>query len=138
MKETFTVEQFMNHQKRIYEKQQIDAIFRSEYGSFMAIGDILDAIYEGELNSGFLENENGDKIARTSGHGIAYYYDNPSNGFSEMVANFSSISKSPQAYEMLNLLKSIVGDELYDMLSTFYYTNIATIDEEQVYSSKSL
>lgn len=138
LRESFTVEQFINHQKRIYKEQQIDAIFRSEYGSFMAIGDILDAIYEGKLNSGFLKNENGDIIERTSGHGIAYYYDDPVRWFSEMVANFSSISKSPQSYEMLDLLKSIVGEELYDMLSTFYYTNIATLDEDQVSSSKSI
>ena len=136
--ESFTLDQFINHQKRIYKEEQNDAIFRSEYGSFMAIADILDAIYEGELNSGYLKNENGDKIPRIAGHGISYYYDDPSSAFLEMIANFSSICKSPQAYEMLKLLKSIIGDELYDMLSIFYYTNIVKLDEEQVYSSKRL
>ena len=62
----------INHQKRIYKEEQNDAIFRSEYGSFMAIADILDAIYEGEINSGYLKNENGDKIPRIAGCIIAY------------------------------------------------------------------
>ena len=138
LKELFTVEQYINHQKRIYVKEKVDAIFRSKYGSLMAIGDILDAIYEGELHSGFLKNEKGDKIPKTAGHGISYYYDSTGKAFSEMVANFSSISKSTNAHEMLDLLKSIIGDELYNTLSTFYYENIANVNEDQIQSSKKI
>ena len=90
----------------------------------MAIGDILDAIYEGKLHSGFLKNEQGELIPKTVGHGISYYYDKPGSGFSEMVANFASLCKSKDSREMLILLKSIVGKELFDMLNGFYYRNI--------------
>ena len=138
LKESFTIEQFINHQKRIYKKEKIDAILGSEYDCFVSISDILDAIYEGELNSEYLKNENGEKIKKAAGHGVSYYYDNMPNIFSEMVANFSSICKSPQAYEMLKLLKDIIGEELYEMLSIFYYTNIVKLEEDQVDSLKKI
>ena len=127
----FTEEEFIEHQKRIFINENVDAILRTEFGSFMAIGDILDAVYEGSLHSGVLKNQQGDKVKRTAGHGLAYYYDT-SHGFDEMVANFAFISKSKDAVEKLELLKSIVGDELYNMLSEFYYHNISYGKEEQL------
>ena len=120
----FTVEEYIEHQKRIFINQNADAIFRSEFGSFMAIADILDAICEGQLHSGILTNQQGEKIKGTAGHGVAYYYET-SHGFDEMVANFAYISKSNDALEKLELFKSIVGEELYNMLSEFYYQNIS-------------
>lgn len=120
----FTVEEYIEHQKRIFINQNADAIFRSEFGTFMAIADILDAICEGKLHSGILTNQQGEKIKGTAGHGVAYYYAT-SHGFDEMVANFAYISKSNDAIEKLELFKSIVGEELYNMLSEFYYQNIS-------------
>lgn len=110
---------------------------RSEFGSLMAIGDILDAIYEGKLNSEHLKNKQGEIIKRTPGHGLRYYY-GTKHGFDEMIANFSYISKSKESEEMLELLKSIIGDELYNMLSEFYYQNIVGIKEEEQEASKSM
>jgi len=135
LNESFKVEEYLDHQKRIFIEQYSDSIIRSEYGSFMSIGDILDAIYEGDLNSGVLKNAKGEKIKRTMGHGISYYL-NTNHGFDEMIADFSTLYKSTDSKDMLNLLKSIVGDELFNMLSEFYYDNIVNSDE--IKESKSL
>lgn len=124
LENSFTSEEYINHQKRLFIQENSDAIFRSEFGALMAIGDILDAIYEGELHSEVLKNVNGEAIPPTAGHGISYYYDSPEKAFSEMIANFTSISKSKNSNNMLDLLKSIVGEELYNMLNNFYNDNI--------------
>ena len=120
----FTSDEYIKHQKKVFVEEYKDHILRSEFGAFMAIGDILDAIYEGELNSGVLKNAEGNRINRTAGHGISYYYDSK-HGFDEMIANFASISKATDSMEMLALLKCIVGDEVYNMISEFYYNNIS-------------
>lgn len=120
----FTSDEYIKHQKKVFVEEYKDHILRSEFGAFMAIGDILDAIYEGELNSGVLKNAEGNRINRTSGHGISYYCDSK-HGFDEMIANFASISKATDSMEMLALLKCIVGDEVYTMISEFYYNNIS-------------
>lgn len=133
----FTSEEYIATQKRIFIKEYVDHMMRSEFGAFIAIGDILDAIYLGELNSGVLEDKKGVKINRTYGHGISYY-SNSRHGFDEMVANFASISKSKDSGEMLKLLKLLVGEELYTMLSEFYYNNIVISKEEEKEGSKGL
>lgn len=128
LEEIFTVEEYIETQKRIFIKENVDSIIRSEYGSLAAIGDILDAIYEGSLYSGALENKNGEKIKRTYGHGISYYYDQP-HGFDEMVANLSAILKSNNSKQTLDELKNIVGEELVNLLIKFYYDNMLSSKE---------
>lgn len=135
LNETFTSEEYIKTQKRLFIKEQVDVIIREEYGNIMAVSDILDGIFEGELNSGFLENDNNGLIKRSAGHGISYYSCKPDLIFMEMIANFSSISKSPKASEGLKLLKDTIGDELYNLISEFYYNNIIYKQEEK---SKSL
>lgn len=134
---TFTVEEYFEQQKRIIINEFFDDIIRSEFGSFMAIGDIIDAIYLGELKSGTLTNNNGEKIKRTAGHGISYY-SNDDHGFDEMIANFSSIIKSNESQKILNLLKDIVGEELFNMLSEFYFNNIIISKNENLEQGRSL
>ena len=138
LEKNFTVEEYINHQKRVFINQNIEVIFRSEFGSYMAIADILDAIFEGKLHSGILKNEYGELIPHTSGHGIAYYYDDPGSGFSEMVANFSSICKYKDSREMMIMLKYIVGEDLFNMLNDFYYENIITPQEDKLEKTKIL
>lgn len=133
----FITEEYIKHQKRIFINEYTESIMRSEFGAFMAIGDILDAIYEGELHSGVLKNEIGDKIKPTSGHGISYYFDNK-HGFDEMIANFSTIVKSNDSVQMLKLLKDLVGEELYNMLSNYYYNYIVVSNQNGLEDMKSL
>ena len=55
-----------------------------------------------------------------------------------MIANFAFISKSKDSKEMLQLLKEIVGDEVYNMISDFYYQNIVQINTEHLETKKSI
>ena len=119
----YTQEEYIDHQKRIFIEDNVDAILRNEFGSLLPIGDILDAIYEGKLHSNTLKDNHGEAICRTGGHGLNYYYATL-HGFDEMIANFAAISKANDAEEKLKMLKSIVGDGVYDMIRNFYYQNI--------------
>ena len=135
--ELFTVEEYIEHQKREYIHQCEDFILRTEYETFACIGDILDAIYEGKLCSNLLRNHKGEKINKTSGHGVKYY-NMPKHGFDEMIANFSTIVKSKDSVEMKLLLNYLIGDELYNLLNKYYYTNIAPLSYGNLDNKKSL
>ena len=132
---TYTVGEYINHQKRIFIKENVTAIMDNEFNSIAAICDILDAIYEGKLHNSELKSMKGDNIKGTAGHGINYYFDT-NHGFDEMIANFATLSKSNNSGEMLSLLKSIVGDEVYNMISDFYYQNIIQINNEELNVNK--
>lgn len=137
LSDMYTQEEYIDHQKRIFIEDNVDAILRNEFGSLLPIGDILDAIYEGKLHSNTLKDSQGEAICKTGGHGLNYYYATL-HGFDEMIANFAAISKENDAKEKLKMLKSIVGDEVYDMIRNFYYQNILKInlEENKVYGGK--
>lgn len=137
LSDMYTQEEYIDHQKRIFIEDNVDAIIRNEFGSLLPIGDILDAIYEGKLHSNTLKDNQGEAICRTGGHGLNYYYATL-HGFDEMIANFATISKANDAEEKLKMLKSIVGDGVYDMIRNFYYQNILKInlEENKVYGGK--
>ena len=121
LSDMYTQEEYIDHQKRIFIEDNVDAILRNEFGSLLTIGDILDAIYEGKLHSNTLKDSHGEAI-----------------GFDEMIANFAAISKANDAKEKLRMLKSIVGDGVYDMIRNFYYQDILKInlEENKVYGGK--
>lgn len=137
LSDMYTQEEYIEHQKRIFIEDNVDAILRNEFGSLLPIGDILDAIYEGKLHSNTLKDSQGEAICRTGGHGLNYYYATL-HGFDEMIANFAAISKAGDAEEKLKMLKSIVGDGVYDMIRNFYYQDILKINLEKnkVYGGK--
>ena len=137
LSDMYTQEEYIDHQKRIFIEDNVDAIIRNEFGSLLPIGDILDAIYEGKLHSNTLKDNQGEAICRTGGHGLNYYYATL-HGFDEMIANFAAISKANDAEEKLKMLKSIVGDGVYDMIRNFYYQDILKInlEENKVYGGK--
>ena len=137
LSDMYTQEEYIDHQKRIFIEDNVDAILRNEFGSLLPIGDILDAIYEGKLHSNTLKDNHGEAICRTGGHGLNYYYATL-HGFDEMIANFAAISKANDAKEKLKMLKSIVGDGVYDMIRNFYYQDILKInlEENKVYGGK--
>lgn len=130
LSDMYTQEEYIDHQKRIFIEDNVDAIIRNEFGSLLPIGDILDAIYEGKLHSNTLKDSQGEAICRTGGHGLNYYYATL-HGFDEMIANFATISKAGDAEEKLKRLKSIVGDGVYDMIRNFYYQDILKINLEE-------
>lgn len=130
LSDMYTQEEYIDHQKRIFIEDNVDAIIRNEFGSLLPIGDILDAIYEGKLHSNTLKDNHGEAICRTGGHGLNYYYATL-HGFDEMIANFATISKAGDTEEKLKMLKSIVGDGVYDMIRNFYYQDILKINLEE-------
>ena len=108
-------------------------MIRKEYEILGSIFDIIDGIFEGEFYSENLYNEKGELIKGILGHGIPYYSCELENIFTEMIAQFSVISKSYNASEMLYLLKDTIGEELYNLISEYYNNNIIGIERNKIY-----
>ena len=62
-------------------------------------------VYAGKLKGGILTDKDGNKIKGGYGHGIPYYSRGTSWIFDEMIANYSSIVKSENPLEGLQLLE---------------------------------
>ena len=121
---TFTAEEVVAQDRRIRKFNLVDAVLKTEYAAFSAIGDMLDAIVGGTLRSGQLLNEESKIIPHGCGHGIAYYSREAENIFNETLANFALIFKSPEARETLNYLKGLVGEEYINLLFNYYRSEI--------------
>ena len=119
----YSVNQFLEQRKKIEEDEMFEAMMRQENAAFIAIGDIIDAIYLGKFNNNVLRDEKLSFIEQASGHGIAYY-SNPVHGFDEMIAEYGTIIKSKSNDGILNYLRYIVGDEVVDMIEDAYYNEI--------------
>lgn len=120
---TYSVDEFIKNRKEVELLELYSLIFRNTYPEILAIGDIIDAIFGGKLRNGVLTDDSGLYIEKVNGHGIKYYsiYNNV---FLEMIANYGTILKSKNSSEMFLYLRSIVGDELVDLLKDVYENNI--------------
>ena len=131
---TYSVDEYIKMRKEIEVFEMRDAILRNDYDAFIAIGDIIDAIFFGKYRNGVLLDEGGKSVGRAYGHGIGYYR-NLSSGFDEMIANYGSILKSPHSKEILAYLRYIVGDQVVDMIEDCYQNRILNstkyINEEE-------
>lgn len=127
LQETFSVEEYIKREAIIVASELTDTTIRNNYASIGATNDIIDAIYRGKVCDGVLKSADGQKIASFGGHGIRYY-SQKEHGFDEMIAQFAVLVKSKGAEENLQVLRNIVGDEVYNMISNFYYTNILEMD----------
>lgn len=136
LEESFTVEEYIKNEKRLFIDELEEVLCDIKYGPYLAIGDILDAIYKGELYDNLLKNADGKPIKPVGGHGVAYFYED-SYGFAEMVANFTNIAKSHNAPKMLQLLENIIGKELFELLNDFYIINF-TLNKAQSEDIKKL
>lgn len=121
---SFTVDEYINQDRRIKKNKLVDLILRTQYGAFISIGDFLDGIYAGKLKGGILTDKDGNKIKGGYGHGIPYYSRGTSWIFDEMIANYSSIVKSENPLEGLQLLEKYIGKELTMFISEYYDKNI--------------
>ena len=130
LKDTFSVEEYIKREIIIIANEITAKTMKENYENVGAISDIIDAIFEGKPHDGVLKDNNGKKIAACSGHGIKYYTYTftAKHGFDEMIANFAVLVKFKGAEENLQVLRNIVGDEIYNMISNFYYTNILEMD----------
>ena len=122
---TFSVEEFLTNDRKIVQAELEDAVLRTEYGSFIAIGDIVDAIYGGKYRSNELVNQYGNAVGHAYGHGISYYSRGVELGFDETMANFSSIAKSKDANEVLGYLRNMFGDRFVNFIGNFYYNQVS-------------
>lgn len=127
LQETISVEEFIKQEAIIVASELTDTTIRNNYASIGATNDIIDAIYRGKVCDGVLKSADGQKIASFGGHGIRYYSQNK-HGFDEMIAQFAVLVKFKGAEENLQILRNIVGDEIYNMINNFYYTNILEMD----------
>lgn len=127
LQETFSVEEYIKREAIIVASELTDTTIRNNYASIGATNDIIDAIYRGKVYDGVLKSADGQKIVSFGGHGIRYYSQNK-HGFDEMIAQFAVLVKFKGAEENLQVLRNIVGDEIYNMISNFYYTNILEMD----------
>lgn len=130
LQETFSVEEYIKRESIIIAKEIMEKTMEENYENVGAISDIIDAIYRGKVCDGVLKSADGQKIASFGGHGIKYYTYTliAKHGFDEMIANFAVLVKSKGAEKNLRVLRNIVGDEVYNMISNFYYTNMLEMD----------
>lgn len=124
LNETYNLEEYINSSKKKEERELTDAILRTRYGSFIALGDILDAIFIGKYKSEALIYNNENVIPEGYGHGIAYFEKGITTMFDETIANFSSIIKSYDAIETLSYLKDITGEAFVNLLENYYKNEI--------------
>lgn len=127
LQETISVEEFIKQEAIIVSNELTETTIRNNYANIVATIDIIDAIYKGKVCDGVLNTADGKKIASFGGHGIRYY-SRKERGFDEMIAQFAVLVKSKGYEENLQVLRNIVGDEVYNMISNFYYTNILEMD----------
>ena len=127
---TYSKDAFIEQRKKVEEIELLKAIIYSEYDSYLAIADIVDAVFGGKQFSGVLFDNKGENVKASAGHGVSYYGPREDKRFCEMVANYGSIIKSKESAETINYLRKIVGDELVDMIENFY---IKTMLESNTY-----
>ena len=120
---TYSVDEYIENRQKIEREELVSAIVKTKLDVFSAIGDIIDAVYEGKYRHDILEDEKGEVIPHTFGHGIDYY-SNKERRFNEVIANYGVILKSKRAKEGIELLRIIVGHKLVDMIDQTYKVKI--------------
>lgn len=115
----YSTDEFIRQRKEIEKFDLIDSMFKCNYDAFIAIGDIIDEIFSGKFRNDVLYDESGNNINHTYGHGIKYYLYLNKN-FLEMIANYGVIIKSKNSNEMILYLRSIIGNEMVDLLENVY------------------
>lgn len=119
-------EKYIECLKNIYYEEIVDSKIKNTYPEYTIICDILDAIYGGKLFNGIMKNTLTNKKINFDGHGINYYSDEE-KVFDEIIANFSVLLKLGKT----EILKEIVGENIYNMISDFYYKYILGIKNEK-------
>ena len=125
MSEVFTYEEYIKQEKEFKREQLVSAILEEEYAELFIVADIVDSIFEGKFFDDKLTTKDGKKIKGCTGHGIKYYVGRGLDvQFNENVANFSAIFKSSNPKMILDVLRSIVGNEFVDLMINYYEKNI--------------
>lgn len=120
---SFTVGEFIEQHRKIQRSELKMAIMRTQADIFMSVADIIDAVSRGHFSAGKLKDISGNRIRPCAGHGLFYYNVEKSLVFDEIMANYSTIIKSPRSEEGIYWLRKCLGDELLSFISN-YYNNI--------------
>ena len=120
----YSFDSYLNTLKDNFIRNKVDITMYSRTTDYRGIFDILDAIYCGLLHDGKFKDSKGRNVGSLPGHG-SNYYSNENSRFIEIVANYASISKSPNCDRDLELLRSLIGDELYFAIEDYYYKSVA-------------
>ena len=121
-KDSFTVKEYARMHKRIQKREYELALYRTILSPQGSIGDIIDAVYEGQFFGGKLKHDS-KGIKPCSGHGLYYYCHSSENIFSEIIADYKTLMMSEESDRYLRELRDILGDEFVDFLDN-YYNNI--------------
>ena len=138
LNETYTLEEYLEQDRRIKKNELIDLIMRIEYGPFTAIGDYIDGIVHGRFRDNKLVSEDGNIIKHAYGHGLNYYLRGSAWAFDEMLANYSEIVKSENPEEGINALRYFIGNEIIDIISDYYDNNILRSKKYEVTQGHAL
>lgn len=137
LSESFTLEQYMENQKRIKCSEMLNVSMSAYHSELQAISDIIDAIYEGHYYNNKLVDNNGERIDGTFGHGIVYY-SSIDNVFQEIFANYSLLMKSDRREQSFMILQELVGEELINYMHSYYFNRIIYSQEYNYQGNMSL
>ena len=136
---SFSVEEYLNQERRIQKNRLVVAILRYDFGAFRAIGDMLDAIYGGALFSNELLYRDGVPALRATGHGIAYYRSRATNIFEESLSQFLLIIKSVDSKEVIAYMHDLFGDNYLNFFFNYYLNQILSMEEtKQVIQGRNI
>lgn len=120
-KKNYTVKEYLSQLRKIKRTEMVDSILRIEHGPFISIGDYFDGILGGKLRDGKIMDMLGFSYLKGGyGHGEEYYAKGILWVFDEMMANYSEIMKSKKPEEGIKELRKYLGDDLIDMVATYY------------------
>lgn len=124
-------EEFIDNFKSIKIEEIKTNILYKKYTAMSALGDILDAIYQGRLLGDICKNPKGETIDIAFGHGLNYYNDEQSM-FDEIMADYSQIIKEKDGKEVIDFLRYIAGDDFVDLISKFYEKEVLNFIPEKL------
>ena len=117
--ETFTIDEYIKQEKEIEQHEVTMIMLCHEYDAYIAMIDIIDAIFIGKFYNGVVIDEKGEYVPKMFGHGIEYYM-NPRHGFDEMIADYGEIIKFEHSNKYINELRNLIGNEIVDMIEEVY------------------
>ena len=116
-----TADEAVREEVRAEQRAISDRIWRTKYGSLVAMSDIMDALFLGKK----IDNK-GRRVLTEYGHGSEYYEKTGKSAlyqFHEIIANFTQIMTLGK-YEEIQLLAETFGNNFVRMLEETFKTMI--------------
>jgi hypothetical protein len=117
--QTITKEKYIEQERDMIKRKITTLLTEEKFGHLVQILDTIDSIFEGSLHDNQIIYDK-KRLVGLSGHGIIYYYKNPSSMFKENIANYTALKYMPNSKQHLDKLRSIVGDKFVDFVESYY------------------